>query len=203
MRVKLFLHGHLKEKVGKDFVETEAKSAYEALSSLATKFRGVLKAPLDVGRWKVVVRDYETKEKLMGSIRHNVLHIYPVFRTAKNAWVSVVIGAVMVAAVLLTGGAAAMGLGAMGASLGGFALGAVGWAGVAIMLSGIMTLMAPKISTSQEQKTNSKYLGTIGNTTAAGTRIPFGYGLYKVSGHFISYNVSSTTVRVIDTTSGA
>lgn len=53
------------------------------------------------------------------------------------------------------------------------------------------------MNTSEEIENNSKYLGTIGNTVVAGTRIPFGYGLYKVSGHFISYNVSSTTIRVL------
>jgi hypothetical protein len=36
------------------------------------------------------------------------------------------------------------------------------------------------------------YLGAGEQTTAAGTRIPLGYGKYKIAGHYVSYNTSST-----------
>lgn len=199
MRVKIYLHGHLKEKVGKEFVETEAKTAYESLSMLANTYRKELKAPLDVGRWKVVVRNYETSDKLMSPIRHNVIHVYPIFRTAKSAWVTIVVGALLVAAVLLTGGVGAMGMAAMFSSVGGFVTGFIGYIGVSMIMVGIQDMMykAPKINTSMDIS-NSPYLGgSQKNTVDIGTRIPFGYGVQKIAGHFISYNVSTTKIRVI------
>lgn len=187
MRVKVYLHGHLRDRTGRDCIEMEVKSAYEALSHIANRFRTQLKAPLDIGRWRVRVKNYDTMDKLTGAIRHNVLHVYPTFFTGKSKWTQVVVGAVMVIA-----GAAMTYFGIPGGEY-------LVKAGIATMLSGVASILfAPKVSTNTEQKTNSKYLGAIGNTTAAGTRIPFGYGLYKVAGQFISYDVTSSKLKVID-----
>ena len=183
MRVKIFLHGHLKEKIGADFVYTEARTAYEALKSIGTRYRKALKAPLDLGKWKVTLKDYDTKEKLMGMIRHNVLHLYPMFRTAKSAGV----GQMIIGAVLIIIGAILIYTG-VGGSLGSYMI----KAGISLMLGGALSLiMAPDLSTADGQ-TKDQYLGAADHTTAAGTRIPFGYGKYRITGHYISYNISST-----------
>lgn len=183
MRVKIFLHGHLKEKIGADFVYTEARTAYEALKSIGTRYKKNLKAPLDLGKWKVRLKGYDTKEKLMGRIRHNVLHLYPSFRTAKSGGA----GQMIIGAVLIVIGAIMVYTG-VGAGVGAYLI----KAGVGLMLSGALTLLlAPKMDTG-DSDTKEKYLGAGEQTTAAGTRIPFGYGKFKIAGHYISYNTSST-----------
>lgn len=186
MKVKLFLHGHLKNKIQKDFVEIEAFNLYEALQQLAVNYQKELKAPLDVGRWKVKAKGYETKESWYVPLMDKEVHIYPSFNLSKKIGVQTIVGAVMV--VVGVGSALLFGQG-------------WGWTlakyGAALMASGLLTdlfMKAPKVNTATEELTNSAYLGSQGNTTAIGTRIPFGYGLFKVAGHYISYNVTSTKV---------
>lgn len=130
----------------------------------------------------------------MGPIKHNRIHVYPQFKTAFKLSRVVTIGwknltsAVKIAAGLVTGRHIWDTKGFMNDLK------------EAVRYSfGLLTyIMAPHVSNHEEQRLNSKYLGTIGTTTAAGTRIPFGYGLYKLSGHIISYNVSTTKLKVID-----
>lgn len=215
MKIKVYFHGHLKEKIKKDFLEVEATTVYDALKNIAGKYQKQLKAPLDIGRWKVKVKDYDTKESWYVPIFTNELHIYPIFKTAKSQWTTIAIGVALVAVTAGAGaiaGAVATGIGASSATVSAavvagntFAASAMGTfitnVGVSLILSGICNLLfpTPKMNTSQEAQTNSKYLnGSSANTAAAGTRIPFGYGLFRVSGHYISYNISTTTVRVVD-----
>lgn len=199
MQVKIYLHGHLKDKIQKEYVEVEALTAYDAMKALAFKYDKYLKAPLDIGRWRIRIKDYETKESWYVPLYTKELHVYPLFRTAKSQWVSIAIGVTLMAvATFATGGlgaAMAMGIGGTGLTVGGLTF----TTGLAIALSGVMNLLfpTPKLDTSLDASNNSKYLGAQGNTTAAGTRIPFGYGLFKISGHFISYNVSSTVIKTI------
>jgi predicted phage tail protein len=188
MKIKIFLHGHLKDKVGKDYLEEDVKTAREALSRLDYHLSKKGRPPLSIGRWKVIVKHYESKESLYNRLRHNIIHVYPRFCTAKNVFAS--IGNTIVAAVKTW----------YGILSGQWAWDPDGFAkNMGKAMGGVMELLGlgPSLNTSEEIETNSKYFGTIGNTVAAGTRIPFGYGLFKVSGHFISYNVSSTTVKVI------
>ena len=186
MLVKLYLHGHLRDRINKDFVEIEASTVMDALQGLAGTYKKELKAPLDIGRWKIKVKGYEIKDSWYVPLIENELHIYPVFRTAKkNGLVQVIVGAVLIAvgAVLYYTG--------VGAPVGTFMM----KLGLGIMLSGGITMLcsAPRLDTSKPK--DSKYLGAQGNTVEAGTRIPFGYGIFKVAGHYISYNVSTKVVR--------
>lgn len=201
MLVKLYLHGHLRNKVKKDFVEVEANTLYDALHSLAFRYQKELKAPLDIGRWKVMVKGYETKESWFVPFYSSEIHIFPVFKTAKSKWVSIGIGVTLMAvAVLASGGA----LGATAAGIanatisGSLTVGAATFStGLALTLQGVANLLTPtpkNDTLTSSTENNSKYLGAQGNTVAAGTRIPLGYGLFKVSGHFISYNISETNV---------
>lgn len=197
MKIKLYLHGHLKNKIQKDFVEFEALTMYEALQAFAHKYQKELKAPLDIGRWKIKIKDYETKESWFVPLYTEEAHIYPIFYTAKSKWLSIGIGVTLMAIAFVTTGP----LGAvMTTSIGTTTVGGITFTtGLALTLSGVMNILfpAPTLNTSNEASSNSKYLGAQGNTAAAGTRIPFGYGLFKVSGHYISYNVTSTLLRVI------
>lgn len=197
MLVKLYLHGHLKSKVQKDFVEVEATTLYDALHSLAFRYQKELKAPLDIGRWRIMIKDYETKESWFVPLYSNEIHVFPTFRTAKSKWVQVGIGVVLMAVAFVTtgpvGSVMTTSIGVGEATVGTM----VFTAGLNLTLQGVVNLLTPtpkNDTLSSSTENNSKYLGAQGNTVAAGTRIPFGYGMFKVSGHFISYNVSSTTV---------
>ena len=67
--------------------------------------------------------------------------------------------------------------------------------GIGMIAQGLLTLLFPQ-PTPDSANTNSKYLGVAQNTTKSGTRIPFGYGLFKISGQILSYNISSSNIKV-------
>lgn len=196
MQVKLYLHGHLRNKIQKDYVEVEASTVIDALRYLAETYKKELKAPLDIGRWKIKVKDFENKESWYVPLFVNELHIYPVFKTAKSGWLQIGIGALLIVSAVVLGPWTIAGFTGYDVVSSGVAT-FMATTGAALMLSGTMSLLypVPKTETSVESSSNSKYLGAQGNTTAAGTRIPFGYGLFKVAGHYLSFNVSSTVVR--------
>lgn len=198
MRIKVFLHGHLRDKIGKDFLVVEGITPKDILTQIFNRYRDKLKAPLDIGKWRVKVKGYETKESLFAPIYTDELHIYPIFRTAKSKWVTIGIGVALIVASIYVP--------ALGATAFTTAAGSVAYAdiafsvGMALTFQGVASLFMsqPKFNTSTEESTNSKYLGNGQNTTKVGTRIPFGYGLYKVAGHYISYNITSTLLREFD-----
>lgn len=196
MQVKLYLHGHLRNKIQKDYVEVEASTVIDALRYLAETYKKELKAPLDIGRWKIKIKDFENKTSWYVPLFVNELHIYPVFKTAKSKWVSIGVGALLVVGAVLMGPWTVAGFTGAGWISGGVAT-FMATTGFSLMLTGIMNLLypTPKTETANESSSNSKYLGAQGNTAAAGTRIPFGYGLFKVAGHYLSFNVSSTVVK--------
>lgn len=185
----------------------EAETAYDALKAIAVKYQKDLKAPLDIGRWKIKIKDYDSKESWFVPLFTSELHVYPLFRAAKSQWATIAIGATlmllagpvggMFTTSVTTAAATATAQTAMSSAVTSFMFNV----GLAMVLSGVMNILfpVPTLNTSEEASTNSKYLnGSNANTAAAGTRIPFGYGLFKVSGHFISYNISTTTIRVIN-----
>lgn len=188
MKVKLYLHGHLRDKVQQNMVEVEANTLLDALKNFELKYRKVLKAPLDIGKWRIRIKDFETEESWRVPLFVDEVHIYPMFRMGKSTktsgLVQTVIGVTLVAvgAVISTlGGSPQVGLPLM-------------MSGISMMAQGLLTLLYPQPDTSTG--TNSKYFGTGQNTTKAGTRIAFGYGLYKIAGQIISYNVSSSNIKV-------
>lgn len=199
-KLKIYLHGHLKDKIKKDYVEVEANTVYDGLKALVSKYKKELKAPIDLGRWKIRIRDFDTKESWYVPLFVDNIHIYPMFKTAKSQWATIAIGVgLMLLAgpagglfvnTVTTGAATATAATATSVAVTQF----MTYAGTALLMQGVMNLLfpVPKMNTSAEAKTNSKYLGSPETTTAAGTRIPFGYGKYKIAGHYISYNISST-----------
>lgn len=200
MKVKLYLHGHLRDKIHKEVVEVEADTLLDALHNLEAKYRKELKAPLDIGRWKIQVRGFESKESWSVPLFVNEIHIYPVFKMGKSqknsAWIQIGIAVALVALTVVTGGygaiaaAAAAGEMTLGA---GLALAATSMA-IGLATQGLMTLLFPQ-PTPDTAENNSKYLGVGQNTTKAGTRIPFGYGKFKIAGQFLSYSVSSSNLK--------
>lgn len=191
MKVKLYLHGHLRDKIQKDFVEVEANTLLDALRNLEAKYRKELKAPLDIGRWKIKVKDFETRESWNVPLFVDEVHIYPIFRMGKNSnWVQVGIGTA-----LMVVGAAMMYFGAPTgwvSSVGAFTF----KFGLALVIGGVISMFLTPTNETNDSGSNSKYLGAGSNTTAAGTRIPFGYGKFKIAGQVLSYNVSSSNLKV-------
>jgi predicted phage tail protein len=212
-KVIVYLHGHLREKTGQSQITVEASTALEALKIVADRYRKELKAPLDIGRWKVRVKNYETKEAMYVPLFTDELHVYPVFKTAKSKWATVAIGAGLMVmgsyiggayGVTSAGGTISNGVATSTATSGNWAITANSFltsAGISLVLTGVMNILFPTATnnTSEEASSNSKYLnGANSNTTAAGTRIPFGYGLFRVSGHYISYNVTSSILKTVE-----
>lgn len=216
MKVKLYLHGHLKDKINKEYVEVEASTAYEALKALENKYRNKLKAPLDIGKWCVSIKDYELREAWYVPLFTEELHIYPRFKTSKSREMRIFVGATIMVAgqyigatygVTEAGGTETF---VDGVKVAETAEQSANWAvylgnamtniGAAMMMQGISEILfpVPKLNTSQEASSNSKYLsGGQQNTVAIGTRIPFGYGLFKLAGHFLSYNITSNRMKVV------
>lgn len=188
MKVKLYLHGHLKDKVQKDFVEVEATTLIDALRNFELKYRKVLKAPIDIGRWKIRIKGFETKESWMVPLFVDEVHVYPEFRMGKSTKTSGIVQ-VVIGVTLITAGVV------YGISTGDWATGSLMiMNGIAFLAQGILTLFFTP--TNETENTNSKYLGAGQNTTKSGTRIPFGYGLFKISGQILSYNISSSNIKV-------
>lgn len=202
-KVKINFHGFLKDLIP-ETITGSFETVHDALMFLSHNYPK-LKAPLSVGRYCVTIDDYTSKESLYSPIYTDEINIRPYFSLSKSAGTGqIIVGAIMVAvvaaAVIMTGGAAALlSAAAWGSALGGFG-GAIAVNGAIMMAMGILTLLTtPKIKNKGDHNAGeSKYLGTPGNTTSSGTPIPIGYGRYKVSGHFLSLNVSSSSVVLGD-----
>lgn len=201
MKVKLYLHGHLKDKVQKDFVEVEATTLIDALKNLELKYRKVLKAPMDIGRWKIKVKGFEDKESWYVPLFVNEVHIYPAFKLGKSqggsAWVQIGIGVALIGLTIATGGLGAIAAaGAAGTMTAGSLVASMALSmGIGMIAQGLLTMLFPQPKPDQFSS-NSKYLGTAQNTTKSGTRIPIGYGTYKISGQVLSYNISANNLKV-------
>lgn len=179
--VKIILHGHFRDKIGKSELNLEGSTVYEIIQNLSNKYAKQLKAPLDIGRWSARIKGVNQLEDIHQPLEEGaVVEIFPTFRTAKNTAgiVQSVVGAVMIAVGLYTGSAFTAKV------------------GTSLMFSGLSGLLfsVPQKNTSEQASLNAMYLGATGNTVAVGTSIPFGYGKFKVSGHYISFNISSARV---------
>lgn len=213
MSIKINLHGHLKEKVP-EIINLEAGTVIDVLKQLTIKYPQ-LKAPLHIGRWPVKIKDYDTKESFYLPLYTKELDIYPLFETSKSEWVSIGIGVALVvaggfaaaaySAAYASAAAASSNLAAAGFSVSassfmstgtqllGLAANAMIGVGTSLLIGGIMQAISPspKVTANASDPEASKYLGAPGNTTALGTYIPIGYGKFKVSGHYISFNIST------------
>jgi predicted phage tail protein len=189
-KIKLRFYGHLKEKLGKE-VEVFAETPFEAIRSLSTNFAKQLKAPINVGRWQVKIKEITRVEELYLPVS-KVLNIYPSFSPSKQSgWINIGIGSALIVGGLLMSGAT---FGAATPLSSGMIA-----AGIGMLTGGLIQLLypTPKINnTLQTDPEASKYLGAPKNTVATGTRIPIGYGKFRVFGHFISFNISAKDIQI-------
>ena len=194
MFVKVIFHGVLK-KVCPDIYEIDASTPAEAIRGITNQFRNKLLRK-DGQRFVCSIKECPRDIDLNSCLRTKELNIYPSFcasggSVSKPGLMQTIVGAIIVAigAVLwfVPGGQAA----------GVFLM----KAGAVMMIAGALTYaLSPKMDTahSSNNPESSKAFGNSGNTTKIGTRIPIGYGTYKVAGQYLSINTES-----VDTMSGA
>ena len=185
MKVKLHFYGHLIEKIGSDTIELVADSARDAINQLCRLYPK-LKAPVTVGRYRIKIDGLKTVEQLNGPLLDEELHLRPFEGFAGGDGIMQII----VGVVLIVVGALMLFLGIPGGEF-------VIKLGIAFVIGGITTLLfpAPTMETSDtSDPEGSKYVGAHQNTVAVGTRIALGYGLYRVGGHYISFNITTKDV---------
>ena len=167
----------------------EVTTVMEALKASETQLRSKLQR-LNGKRWLCVVKDHETDSDLNSTPKSNELHVFPSFSPSgggskSSAWIQIAIGAAIAVTAFLTGGASFAAMGALSTAFFGI--------GVSLVLGGLQQLLMryPKSDTGENEE-NSKYFGSNQNTTAIGTRIPIGYGKYRVYGQILSLNLKAT-----------
>lgn len=187
MRIKVKFHGFMK-KLCPDTYEFEADTVFEALKAASTQLAD--KLSMKCGRrWICTVDGYEDRDSIYSTPKSDTLEVYPTFAPSGGsrngmAWWQIAIGVLVIAiTAYFTGGAS------------------VAWAGMfygmgaSMVIGGIMQLLVktPKSDTGGDgELKSSKYFGVNKNTTDIGTRIPLGYGKYRVYGQLLSLNLMST-----------
>lgn len=186
MFVKVIFHGALK-KICPDEYKVDVNTPAEAIRGVTNQFRNKL-IRKDGQRFVCSVKECPRDVDLNSSIRSEELNIYPAFCASgggkKGAWIQIGVGVLIVVA--------AVALGPVGVELlSANAAWAIGAMGAGIALSGLQQALFPvKLPTANDSNNpeSSKAFGNSGNTTKIGTRIPVGYGKYKIAGQYLSIN---------------
>ena len=188
MFVKVLFHGALK-RICPDEYKVDVSTPAEAIRAVTNQFKDKLirkDGQLFVCSVKECPRDID----LNNSLRGDELNIYPAFCASgggnqkKTGIVQMVIGAVMIAA------GATMMISGVGSAFGAPLI--IG--GIGMMLGGVSNYFFPMKDTSSDSNNpdSSRVFGNNGNTTKIGTRIPIGYGRYKIAGQYLSINTQTT-----------
>lgn len=195
MFVKVIFHGVLK-KLCPDVYEVDASTPIEAIRGVTNQLRDKL-IRRDGHRFICSVKECKTDLQFNSSLNSDELNIFPAFyasgggnkggvTTMVIGAILAVVGAVMVGAGVYFGQPWLIQAGLYTVS-----------AGKLLMLAGaIQYFMSPKTDTgnTQENPESSKTFGNQGNTTKIGTRIPVGYGRYKIAGQYLSINTQTVDV---------
>lgn len=193
MLVKIIFHGALK-KICPDVYEADASTPAEAIRGITNQFRNKL-IRKDGQRFVCSVKECPKDVDLNSCIRTEELNIYPSFYASggggnKPGMIQTVIGSVLI----VVGAALWYFTGGTAAAIGTWMM----KVGAAMVLTGAATMLfGPNVDTanSSENPESSKAFGNSGNTTKIGTRIPIGYGKYKVAGQYLSINTSAITTK--------
>lgn len=196
-KVRIKFHGFL-EKLVPNVEEGTFQTAYDLITFMCQKYPQ-LKAPLNIGRYAIRIEGYDTRESILCPLHSDTIDIYPASNFSKSAGM----GQMIVATVLVVVAVIAD-LVSMGTSGGAFTFAASSFSstlytyGAILAITGLLTyLLTPKITNKGDNQTgDNKYLGSPKNTTANGTPIPIGYGKYKVYGHYLSFNINSSSLVI-------
>lgn len=195
MFVKVIFHGILKTLCPDEY-SVDANTPAEAIRGVTNQLRDKL-IRKDGSRFLCVVKECPNQIQLTSGIRGDELNIYPAFCASGGGSRGGLITMALGAALFVVGVAVI----AAGVLLGNPAIAAAGVgmidASVYIMAGGALMTLAgmftPKLDTAKatDNPDSSKTFGNNGNTTKIGTRIPIGYGLYKVAGQYLSVNTQA------------
>lgn len=196
MLIKIIFHGALK-KICPDVYKVEANTPAEAIRGITNQFRDKL-IRRDGQRFICSVKECPNDVDLNSCFRSEELNLYPAFCASgggnKGGMTTMIIGAIIaVVGAVMVGAGVYFGqpwLVSAGLWVTSF--------GKAVMLGGaIQYFFGPNIDTanSADDPESSKTFGNSGNTTKIGTRIPIGYGKYKVAGQYLSINTSAISTK--------
>lgn len=194
MFVKVIFHGVLKKLCPGEY-RVEAETPAEAIRGVTNQLRDKL-VRKDGTMFQAVCKQCLNKFALFSHIPENEedfeLDLYPAFVPSGGGngnVLNMIVGAVLIV---------------IGALLMIFApeTGAWAWlfdAGLALIVGGtiqvltgaIGLLMSKKEDTASDSTESSRTFGANTNTTKIGTRIPIGYGKYKLYGHYLSVNTQA------------
>ena len=190
---KIILHGHLKDRYSLP-IEVEASTVAEAIGALK-QF-----TELGEGPWPVTIRGVNSEIALYGDTDMEEIHVFP--RTGgsggRNGILQIIIGIVIVALAIV---AAPFLFGAAGGAglIGGLGItqGMVIMAGGMMALGGIMQMLMPVPDMgSSKGSEGSLFLSGAGNTTRINTPIGILYGMRRLFGHFLSFNVNAKDIAI-------
>ena len=220
------VYGQLAEHLGQRVFQADVASPAEAVRFLCANFRGLEQWLIDsaqdgigfrvmVGKTKVGEEDFA-----MSCSDDRTISITPVLAGAGGSTGQILAGVGLVAAAILIGPAAGgfLGLGAGfggmgGVAAGGAALGlvgggfasAVGFAGAAMILGGVASLLTPTSAVNQQtmatqtgndpRTLQSFNFSGIQNTSVQGTPIPLVYGRMFTGSVVISAGISTARIR--------
>lgn len=195
MKKRIILYGWLK-KLHPEVIEVCCNTAEEAVRYLQEVVPALKDRPLNQ-RVSIQILGVDCEQDIRGKALDE-FHIMPAFTGAGlfgnffKSITQIAIGAVLIVAGIYLAptmpfiGQALIGLGS------------------SMVLGGLMSFISPqpgRDSNTQESLADpeaSKYLGQPGNTTKIGTRIPIAYGIVKMWGHYLSFDVSSKDVALDD-----
>lgn len=194
MLVKVIFHGVLK-KLCPDEYKVEAETAAEAIRGVTNQLRKKL-VRKDGTMFQVVCKQCLTRFAFFSHIPESEetfeLDLYPAFIPSGGGNGNVV--NMIVGAVLIVIGTLLLIFGPE--KISGVKVATIGWslitAGTIQFLTGaIGLLLTKKQDVSSDTTESSRTFGANTNTTKIGTRIPIGYGKYKIYGHYLSVNTQA------------
>lgn len=198
-RVKIVLHGHLKDLYPEE-IYMSGHSVSEVINGMCKATDAFNPRP-GTGRHAISVVGFNTVESLTEPLPADTeeLHLVPTMAGGKKGgFFQIVLGVVMIAAAIYLGpGVTAFG--------GAFQVGGVGGflfsSGLSMVLGGLMAFLSPtpkadSYSNDVADPEASKYLGASQNTVKIGTRIPIPYGRNKLFGHYLSFDVDAKDVAI-------
>lgn len=167
----LIFHGYLRKLFPEGRLSVEANSAAEALLSLEGRpgFRR------DLGEvHQVTLPDFQSPDAIYSLTEKTEVHVVPALEGAAGGF-QIVIGAILVAVGYLTDSPKII------------------QAGIMMMLGGVLQMMMPQPTISNDTQLRSNYLPANGNTVRIGTPIPLLVGRRRVYGQYLSFNVEAKT----------
>lgn len=199
MKVTLILHGHLRKLCPINYV-FDVATPLEALKALAQQVPELRRTP-KTKEILVKVLGHESEDAIKSPLRVDELHIVPMLMGGKSGggFFKIALGVALIALSFYVGGLPGGML--FKGTMFEMSAGSILFSGVMMLDGGLLEMVsaAPQVDTSYDTMSDpavSKYLGAPGNTTKIGTRIPIGYGIHKVSGQYLSFDIQAKDVAV-------